>query len=249
MASSMARHRFFGRDTRLVPRDRVVGAHAHTRPACRRRRLRRRDAGRRQRVCATCHQDVPRQLEERAPQQDDSAGDRRQRQGDFSKDTLTLEASRSSCAPPTAPTSSPSRYSPAQPREHRVEYTLGSRRIQHYLTTIEQGSDHRADAKLGRPAPRPGSTTWKSSGRTRTIERRSSSGTRTVSGATSASRTTTTSPATQTYATAWNDFGTSCERCHGPGSAHVDKYRERQPRRLAIARSCGRPASTRTRAA
>ena len=28
-------------------------------------------------------------------------------------------------------------------------------------------------------------------------------------------------PATRTYATAWVDFGTSCERCHGPGSAHV----------------------------
>ena len=32
-------------------------------------------------------------------------------------------------------------------------------------------------------------------------------------------------PATRTYATTWTDFGTTCERCHGPGSAHVDRYR------------------------
>ena len=31
-------------------------------------------------------------------------------------------------------------------------------------------------------------------------------------------------PATGEYATEWVDFGTSCERCHGPGSAHVEQY-------------------------
>ena len=30
-------------------------------------------------------------------------------------------------------------YLTGKEREHRVEYTLGSRRIQHYLTTIENG--------------------------------------------------------------------------------------------------------------
>jgi predicted CXXCH cytochrome family protein len=32
-------------------------------------------------------------------------------------------------------------------------------------------------------------------------------------------------PATKTYATTWTDFGTTCERCHGPGSAHVERYK------------------------
>jgi len=32
------------------------------------------------------------------------------------------------------------------------------------------------------------------------------------------------SPATRSYATRWVDFGTSCERCHGPGSIHVQQY-------------------------
>jgi hypothetical protein len=26
------------------------------------------------------------------------------------------------------------------------------------------------------------------------------------------------------YDTRWSDFGTSCERCHGPGAAHVARY-------------------------
>src|SRR5205823_5920765 len=32
-------------------------------------------------------------------------------------------------------------------------------------------------------------------------------------------------PETRSYATTWNDFGTTCERCHGPGSAHVEQYK------------------------
>jgi hypothetical protein len=31
--------------------------------------------------------------------------------------------------------------------------------------------------------------------------------------------------ATHSYNTQWSDFGTSCERCHGPGAAHVQQYR------------------------
>ena len=36
-------------------------------------------------------------------------------------------------------------------------------------------------------------------------------------------------PATRTYATKWTDFGTSCERCHGPGSAHVRVHADAKP--------------------
>ena len=53
--------------------------------------------------------------------------------------------------------------------------------------------DHRPAAELGRAAAASGSTTWRSSGPTRTTRSPSSSGTRTASGATSASRRTTTS--------------------------------------------------------
>ncbi len=40
-----------------------------------------------------------------------------------------------------------------KPQEHRVEYTLGSRRIQHYLTTLDKGRIVVLRAKLGRAAP------------------------------------------------------------------------------------------------
>ena len=30
--------------------------------------------------------------------------------------------------------------------------------------------------------------------------------------------------ATESYKTAWLDFGINCERCHGPAKAHVARY-------------------------
>lgn len=108
-------------------------------------------------------------------------------------------------------------------REHRVEYTLGSRRIQHYLTTIENGrivllapswdvtrGEWFHNLEIVRPDEDDHGIVqqWNKN----------------CVGCHVSQQQNNYRPDTRTYATAWVDFGTSCERCHGPGSAHVADY-------------------------
>ena len=106
---------------------------------------------------------------------------------------------------------------------HRVDFTLGSRRVQHYLTRLRDGRIvvlppswdverrqwfHNLDIVNPDEAAENPVQVWNSS----CLDCH-------VSGA--AKRF---DPATATYDTRWTDFGTSCERCHGPGAAHVARY-------------------------
>ena len=125
------------------------------------------------------------------------------------------------------------------PREHRVEYTLGSRRIQHYLTTIENGRiivltpswdverrewfDNMEIVRPDEDARTPVQQ-WNKN----------------CFGCHVSQQDNHYQPATHTYATAFSDFGTSCERCHGPGGAHVAQYRS--GRGGAAGRSRHRPS-------
>jgi len=108
-------------------------------------------------------------------------------------------------------------------REHRVEYTLGSRRIQHYLATIENGrvivlppswDVQRHEWFDNMEIVRPDEKDEKA-GKLFQQWNRSCVGCH-VSQQENNYR-----HETRTYATTWLDFGTSCERCHGPGAAHV----------------------------
>lgn len=114
-------------------------------------------------------------------------------------------------------------YLTGRPQEHRVEFTLGSRRVQHYLTTIDNGwmivlppswdverREWFDNMDIVRPAAgdRTPVQQWNRdcvgchvSGEQKHFD-----------------------VFTRTYATAWTDFGTSCERCHGPGRSHARKY-------------------------
>jgi len=105
-------------------------------------------------------------------------------------------------------------------QEHRVDYTLGSRRIQHYLTTIDHGKIvvmapswdvqrrewfHNTDIIRPDEDDRLVVQQWN----------------RQCVGCHVSRQEQHYEPRTRTYATEWTDFGTSCERCHGPGRAHV----------------------------
>lgn len=114
-------------------------------------------------------------------------------------------------------------YLQATPTRRRVDYTLGSRRVQHYLSRLDDGRIvvlppsydvlkkewfHNLDIVDLEEADAVKVQVWNSncygchvSGQQKNFD-----------------------PASRGYATTWTDFGTSCERCHGPGEAHAAKY-------------------------
>lgn len=144
-------------------------------------------------------------------------------QGDFSKTRITLRGQPFQLRVADGAYYITESNISGTPREHRVEYTLGSRRIQHYLTTIEKGRiivltpswdvQRRIwfdNMEIVRPDEdsRTPVQQWNKNCFGCHVSRQENNY----------------QPATRTYVTAWTDFGTTCERCHGPGSAHIEKY-------------------------
>ncbi len=144
--------------------------------------------------------------------------------GDFSAGSLRLRGL------PYAVRRSGSRYFitesffTGEPIEHRVDYTLGNRRIQHYLTTLEDGRvivlpptwdvlrrEWFHNLEIAAPDQREGIIPVQ-------LWNKNCFGCH-VSDQVKGYR-----PGEERYDTSWLDFGTTCERCHGPGSRHVDKY-------------------------
>jgi len=118
-------------------------------------------------------------------------------------------------------------YLSGEEQEHRVDYTLGSRRIQHYLTTLPDGRIivlppswdvarrewfHNLDIVNPEQTDRVLLQVWNKSCYSCHVSREEKrfDGDQAM------------------YHTRWTDFGTNCERCHGPGSQHVELYQ--QPR-------------------
>lgn len=108
------------------------------------------------------------------------------------------------------------------PVERRVEYTLGSRRIQHYLTTVDRGRivvlpptwdvqrrEWFDSVEIIRP----------DEGDTRIVQQWNKN----CVGCHVSEQDNGYDPETRTYHTTWRDEGTTCERCHGPGRAHVER--------------------------
>jgi len=148
--------------------------------------------------------------------------------GDFSKDTLTLKGRRYRLRAANGEYFITESFLTGKPREHKIEFTLGSRRIQHFLTTIENGwmvilppswdvqrQQWFDNMEIVRPDEHDDTLIqlWNKNCVGCHVSQQENNYT----------------PATRTYATNWTDFGTSCERCHGPGNAHVQAHTRAQP--------------------
>ena len=114
-------------------------------------------------------------------------------------------------------------YLTGKPRVHHVDYTLGNRRIQHYLSTLPDGRVivlppswdirrkqwfHNLDIDDPEEVPGVQVQLWNKSCYSCHVSQEKKNY----------------NPDTETYKTAWLDFGINCERCHGPASKHVAKY-------------------------
>lgn len=110
-----------------------------------------------------------------------------------------------------------------KPQEHRVQYTLGNRRIQHYLTTLPDGKIvvlpptwdavrkqwfHNLDIDDPEEAPGIQVQVWNKNCYSCHVSQEQKNF----------------NLEQKQYRTAWVDFGINCERCHGPGGAHVAAY-------------------------
>jgi len=143
--------------------------------------------------------------------------------GDFSQANITLHGRQFQLRAAGGSYFVTESYLTGKPQEHRVEFTLGSRRVQHYLATIDKGwivvlppswdVERRQwfdNMDIVRPA---------AGDRTPVQQWNRDCVTCHVSGEAKHF-----DPVARDYATRWTDFGTSCERCHGPGRAHVQRY-------------------------
>jgi predicted CXXCH cytochrome family protein len=210
--------RSYSQHDQLVPAPTFVGAHA----------------------CASCHAQIHadwqggRHSKMIQPATPDSVI------ADFSKESVTLKGQRYRLRMANGEYFISESYLTGKEQEHRVEFTLGSRRIQHYLTTIEHGAmivlppswdvqrrEWFDNMEIVRPDENDHTPVqqWNKN----------------CFGCHVSQQDNNYRPATRTYATQWADFGTSCERCHGPGSAHVQAYSHRERGSAVAERSIVRP--------
>jgi hypothetical protein len=119
-------------------------------------------------------------------------------------------------------------YLNGKPQEHRVDYTLGNRRIQHYLTTLADGKVivlppswdvtrkgwfHNLDIADPDEVEGVQVQVWNKQCYSCHVSQQEKNF----------------DVDKNVYKTAWLDFGTNCERCHGPGSEHVAHYSAATP--------------------
>jgi hypothetical protein len=143
--------------------------------------------------------------------------------GDFSTGPVTLRGARFVLGRGDGRYTIAGPFPTSRVETHRIDYTLGSRRVQHYLTTLADGrivvlpptwDVERREWFHNLDIVNPGEVTknpvqvWNSN----------------CFGCHVSAEVKGYDAARATYETRWADFGTNCERCHGPGAAHAARH-------------------------
>ncbi len=171
-------------------------------------------------ACAKCHADVNREWGESRHSKMIQPATAQSVIGDFARGQVTLRGSTYLLQRRNGNFYITESYLRGTPWRHQIDYTLGSRRIQHYLTTLPDGRIillpatwdnvrkdwfHNLDIADPEEAPGVQIQLWNKTCYSCHVSREEKNF----------------DLARVSYSTQWQDFGINCERCHGPGSEHV----------------------------
>ena len=144
-------------------------------------------------------------------------------QGDFARGQIALHGEKYTLSARNGAYYVTESYLTGRPVEHRVDYTLGNRRIQHYLATLSDGRIlvlppswdilrrqwfHNFDIGDPDESGEIEIQLWNKNCYSCHVSQEEKNF----------------NVEKMEYKTAWLDFGVNCERCHGPGREHVAHY-------------------------
>lgn len=174
-------------------------------------------------ACAQCHADAHRKWSQSRHSKMVQPATTASVKGDFSRSSVQLRGTSYLLHQRGGQYFITESYLTGRPQEHHVDYTLGNRRIQHYLTTLPGGRIlvlppswdverkqwfHNLDIGDPDETNEVMVQVWNKSCFSCHVSQQEKN----FDGE------------TNQYKTAWLDFGTNCERCHGPGSQHITDY-------------------------